>query len=73
MEVDYTSTLQVLLHLQAISETISGDRAFRSPDKFTKRGDTLPELKVNKLPPKCLSASQSVVVSKFSALMSTVL
>ena len=57
MAVDYTSTLQVLLDLQAISETISGDRAFRSPDKFTRRGDTLSELKANNLPPKYISIS----------------
>ena len=57
MAVDYTSTLQVLLDLQAISETISGDRAFRSPDKFIRRGDTLSELKASNLPPKCISVS----------------
>ena len=57
MAVDYTSTLQVLLDLQAISETISGDRAFRSPDKFAGRGDMLSELKANNLPPKCISIS----------------
>ena len=57
MAVDYTSTLQVLLDLQAISETMSGDRAFRSPDKFTRRRDTLSELKANNLPPKCISVN----------------
>ena len=49
--------IELELDLQAISETISGDRALRNPDKFTRRGDTPSELKANNLPPRCISIS----------------
>ena len=63
MAVDYTSTLQVLLDLQAISGTISGVRGFRSPDKFTRRRDMLSELKPNNLSTKCISISDGLKIS----------